>query len=352
MRAIETVDAALREDGDPLRIMATRDDGPSGVVAAPRGRRQARAFLALYQPVLVLWIGGRLDHNVLAECQKHGVQCVVLNGSAAMFSERRLGWVPYRSRVSMKLLRQVFTLDAAATEAALRAGVDASRIVEAGRMTEIAQILNHSEDDRTDIAQAIATRPTWLAVNAEPADLDCLISAQKEAMRRSHSLLLIVAPKVVADIDMLKDGFAKAGMRVAVRDTQYLPKPDTEVFIADNAEELGLWHRVSPISFLCGTFDDRANADPFAAAALGSAVVHGPNGGEWQAHLQRLVDAGASVPVAQQAQLAPALVGLLSADRTAQVVHKGWEVTTRGAMVMEQVLELVRGTLEPDGAQT
>jgi len=50
--------------------------------------------------------------------------------------------------------------------------------------------------------------------------------------------------------------------------------------------------------------------------------------------------------VAAQEDLGKTINSLLSADKAASLAHAGWDVTTRGAMVLETLVRIVRETLE------
>jgi len=69
-------------------------------------------------------------------------------------------------------------------------------------------------------------------------------------------------------------------------------------------------------------------------------------GGVWKDQMQVLNEAGATAKVARPEMLGKTITSLLSADRTAIMAHAGWDVTTRGATVLETLVQIVRETLE------
>ena len=346
MRAIAALDAQLREDGDPFTIMPTLVNGPAGVVAPPVGRRQVQTFLGLYEPALALWVGGKIDSTTLQICERANIGSIALNSGADMFENLPRTWLPARRRALFTTIRNVLAIDEAAKRAAIRAGAKPSRIEVTGTLSETARILPYDEDDRADFAASLGARPVWLAAAVTPEGAPCVLQAHKEASRRAHRLLLVISPNATDDIAAINQLFLANGFRTALRSETLVPSDETQVYIADTVDELGLWHRVSSISYIDGTFDEGARTDPFAAAALGSVVVHGPDGGNWHDQLQILDSAGASMKVAAQEDLGKTINSLLSADKAASLAHAGWDVTTRGAMVLETLVRIVRETLE------
>jgi len=93
MRAIAALDAQLKEDGDPFTVMPTLADGPDGVVEPPVGRRQLQTFLGLYEPSLLLWVGGSIDTSTLQTCTNAGVASIFVNSAADMFESLPRTWL-------------------------------------------------------------------------------------------------------------------------------------------------------------------------------------------------------------------------------------------------------------------
>jgi 3-deoxy-D-manno-octulosonic-acid transferase len=86
--------------------------------------------------------------------------------------------------------------------------------------------------------------------------------------------------------------------------------------------------------------------DPFEAAALGSAVLYGPQVAPFQRHAGRLNAAGASRLLRSGADLGLAVETLLAADKTAELAHAAWDVTSRGATVTNRIAALIQLRLE------
>jgi 3-deoxy-D-manno-octulosonic-acid transferase len=137
------------------------------------------------------------------------------------------------------------------------------------------------------------------------------------------------------------------GWRVARRSAEEEPDTEVEVYIADAPAEMGLWYRLAPVTFLGGSlYGGGSRRDPFEAAALGSAILHGPQGGPWAPALARLAEARASRPVAGPGDLADGLTDLLSPDRAARLAQGAWAVATAGAEVTDRIVMQIRAVVE------
>jgi len=86
--------------------------------------------------------------------------------------------------------------------------------------------------------------------------------------------------------------------------------------------------------------------DPYAPAALGSAVLYGPNVSRYMGAYSRLAAAGAARIVKDAPTLQAAVIRLTAPDRAAQMAHAAWEVISDGAEATDSLLALVEDTLD------
>ena len=135
--------------------------------------------------------------------------------------------------------------------------------------------------------------------------------------------------------------------QVARRAQDEEPEPETEVYIADNAQEFGLWYRLAPITFMGGSLSGQGCIrDPLEPAALGSAILYGPRPGLFGTTFGRLGAARAARAVGSPTDLAEG--DLLSPDRAARLAQAAWAVTSDGAEVTDKVHALIRNIMDGD----
>jgi 3-deoxy-D-manno-octulosonic-acid transferase len=73
--------------------------------------------------------------------------------------------------------------------------------------------------------------------------------------------------------------------------------PGGAVHLADTFGELGLWYRVAPVTLMGGSFGPVQGHNPWEPAALGSAILHGPNVANFAADYGELNAARAALMV-------------------------------------------------------
>ena len=82
------------------------------------------------------------------------------------------------------------------------------------------------------------------------------------------------------------------------------------------------------------------------AAALGSAILHGPRTGQSGPIFGRLGAARATRAVASATELGEALGDVLSPDRAARLAQAAWAVASEGAEVTDAVLRRIRAIMD------
>jgi 3-deoxy-D-manno-octulosonic-acid transferase len=181
----------------------------------------------------------------------------------------------------------------------------------------------------------------------ENQEVEAVLTAHRRATRVAHRLLLILSPANPEDGPALRDAIGKEEWTVALRSDGGEPDPDVQVFVADVAGEAGLWYRLAPIAFLGGSLvRGGRGGDPCEPAALGSAILTGPDTRRHRRRFQRFLAAGAARTAGSAEALGEAVADLLAPDRAAEMARKAWDITSAGAELTDRVIDLVALSLD------
>lgn len=345
LTAVETLQRKLSEDGDPIHIVATMRIWEPGladrVLPEPQGKVRIRAFIAHWRPIMAVWVSGDLDPILLTEIRAADIPTILVDATADGLDHVAGTWVPGAMRSLLSVFEAVLALDGHAAERLIRAGTPEDAVLITGPMEDCAPTLPCNDAERNEVARAIGTRPVWLAAAMRLDECVDLCAAQQFASRRAHRLLLIVVPTDKGEAQAIVTRMRLLGQNVALRSIEPEPSEVTQVYVIDTEEELGLWYRISPITYLGGTLHGGGCRDPFEATALGSAVLYGPHIAPFQRHATRLNAAGASRLIRAASDLGPTVETLLSADKTAEIAHAAWDVTSRGASVTNRIAAFI-----------
>ena len=292
--------------------------------------RAVDAFLSIWKPNAAVWIGGPIWPVLAAKARQAGVPMILANATADQATSHR--GIPARDLLG--LFDTIVACEARGGTALERAS--RRRVAVGGPLQRSSPALDHDEGEYRHLSEALQTRPVWYAAAATEPELDALYDAHAVGQGASHRLLLILQP---AELDAAWPGLSQYGVR---RSTHGVPPLGAAVLVADLPGEEGLWFRLASVSFVGGTLGGPGSmVDPFAPAALGSAILHGPTVRPYEAHFRALGDAGATRQVDDAVALGHAVADLLAPDRAAILASKAWAVISDGAEATDHVVEEV-----------
>ncbi|MDF1856055.1 glycosyltransferase N-terminal domain-containing protein [Pseudooceanicola sp.] len=345
--------------GDAQFLLTIGGEGPPPEVKAPNiivaelppeNIAAAEMFLAHWHPDLVLWSTGHLRPALLVSAARMGQVLWLIGVDETALEEGRWRWLPDMSRGVVGVFARAFANSANAARRLQRLGLPAARVEVTGPLQTAAAALPCDEEERARLAAEIAGRSVWLAARVHLAEVDTILAAHRRVSRSTHRLLLILVPAEQADNDAIAQRVLAEGWRVAQVAAGEVPGEGSQILLADSAEEMGMWFRLSPIAFMGSSLlPDLAGCDPWAPAALGAAILSGPNTGVYQPDYTRLAEAGAARIVQDADTLANAVSRLTAPDQAAAMAHAAWTLATDGAEATDILLEQIDARLDEIG---
>jgi 3-deoxy-D-manno-octulosonic-acid transferase len=307
------------------------------------------AFLDHWQPELIAFSDGELRPALVIEAHRRKLPLIMLDGRAPYMMRGREGWYPGLMRSALSSFDTIFAQDEEAARAFRKAGGGLSAVAAIGRLEEESAALTCVETERESLARLLLTRPIWFAACLPEAEEDAVIAAHRVAMGLAHRSLLIVSPETSDRTAALTDKMTALGISVAVRANEDEPDPEVEVYLVEGTSELGLWYRLAPITFLGGSlFGTGSLRSPMEAAALGSAILHGPRTQTFAQAFARLAPLRATRPVTSATDLCHAVADILAPDKAALLAQSAWIVASDGAEVTERVIDRIRKLTDGD----
>ena len=316
-------------DLDQLRLLDCPRIEATGLPAD--NGASVRSFLDDSAPSVVVWFGGPRP-TLMNTVAKREIPAILVNTRLDQLRPRGLLVRNRILRQPLSAFARILGVDGATSSWLQKMGIPASRIRVTGPLQEDADPPEHDPNELTVMAEAVGSRPAWFADAVVPGEIAQLVAAHKSASRRSHRLLMIITPRDIADGPDFVRRLSRAGLRTALRSADEPPQEDIQALVADMPGEAGLWYRIAPVSFMGGTLSGPDGPPPFPAAAVGSAVLHGPFTQPWQTQYRRLSQAGALRKVRSGSELGVALGELIGPERPATMAHAGWEEVTRSSM--------------------
>jgi 3-deoxy-D-manno-octulosonic-acid transferase len=311
----------------------------------------SRDFLDHWQPDICLWAGASLMPNLISETAEHGIPMILIDASQNDFSARKHKWFPDLTRASLGLFDAIMVNDQAASNALRRIGVP-------GRMISITEPLRNGpsplpffEDDLSVTSQQLSGRPLWLAAYVQADEFEQILAAHRIAQRLFHRLLLVLTVADPELLDLLERYLQGAGMRFSRWALGDDIDDNTQVLISDGVDDLGLWFRMAPLTFMGSSLRvGSTGRNPLEAVALGSAILFGPHVQGHRDTYSRLASVGAGRSIGDAEGLGTAVTRLVAPDHAAAMALAGWQVVTEGAALSDRLVEMVQERLDMRGA--
>lgn len=316
---------------------------------APRERAsEIRDFLAAEAPAVLLDIGPSFAPAMIYGAREAGLRVLGLacrrwpGGSGA----RRL-----LNRPALRLYDGLYASDTGVAQSLNAAGAAPGQVVTIGPLEDTVPPPPVDPQIYQRAAAALGVRPVWMAAPLAPEEAEAVLSAHRQASGLSHRLLLVIVPDSTEDGDAIEAMALSEGFTVTRRRAGLMPGDETQILISDAGDELGLWYRLAPITFVGRSLGPPGGDErPDAPAALGSAILYGPEVGARKDDFDRLASLGAARLVHSGKALGAAVSSLLAPDKTAAMAHAAWIEISRGAEGTDRMVDALMEALDQPGA--
>ena len=347
----------LRAQRPGVHVLATVDRDRSGAPVPPGCDHvlslasdhpaAARPFLDHWRPDVCIWAGGGLMPNLLTAASDRGLPMVLLDIGAEEVANRRHRWLPDLARATLDCFDTIMARDEAAAALIRRIGVAADKVSATARLRPGVSPPPCREAELAAASRDLGTRPIWLAAGVQIPEFEIVLAAHRAALRLVHRLLLVVSPADPEQADRLKGDISATGLRSGDWQSGDPVGEETQVIVSSDPADLGLWYRIAPLCLVGTTFaKGTGGRSPFEAAALGAAILHGPEPQGFQSAFASLAEAGAARKVGNADLLGRAVIDLVAPDRSARMALAGWRVATEGAELTDRLIDLVQDMLD------
>jgi 3-deoxy-D-manno-octulosonic-acid transferase len=295
-------------------------------------------FLTYWRPDLALWIESELWPNLILATHKRGIPMVLLNGRVSLRSYRRWRNWPGLSTPLMGAFSLCLTQDEDQAERFRSLG--ARQVATVGDLKAAAPALPFDRTELLRLRGWIGSRPFWLAASTHAGEEEAAARVHRHLSAKHPGLLTIIVPRHSVRGDGIAAMLTRQGLRISRRARREPISGDTQIYLADTMGELGLFYRLAGIAFIGGSLAAKGGHNPFEAARLDCAVLHGPDMSNCAGMAAALAAGGAAETVTGAEALAQAVSGLLTdrrlrADRAA----RGARVAAAGLGTLDSVLE-------------
>jgi 3-deoxy-D-manno-octulosonic-acid transferase len=295
-------------------------------------------FLDHWRPDLALWVESELWPNLVFAANARRIPMVLVNGRLSARSYRR--WRSWPRLIGPVLSAFELCLAQDQHQAERFRSLGARHVAAVGDLKAAAPALPFDLASLSRLRDSIGFRPVWLAASTHAGEEEIAAQVHYDLVAKHLGLLTIIVPRHPGRGDAIGEMLTGQGLRVARRTRGDPVTRDTQVYLADTMGELGLFYRLAGIAFVGGSLVARGGHNPFEAARLDCAVLHGSDMSNCAAMAAALAVAGGAETVNGAAALAQAVSALLADQRLrAERAAAAARVAESGLGILEAVLE-------------
>jgi 3-deoxy-D-manno-octulosonic-acid transferase len=299
--------------------------------------RSVARFLDHWRPDLALWVESELWPNLVLSTAERAIPMVLLNGRLSARSYRRWRWCPGLIRPMLAAFRLCFAQDEEQARRFTRLG--AKELALSGDLKAAAPALPADHEELERLRREIGARPNWLAASTHAGEEEIAAAVHRLVASRHRGLLTIIAPRHPARGEGIVAMLRARGLATARRSAREPIAAETAVYLVDTLGELGLFYRLARIAFIGGSLFGGGGHNPFEAARLGCAVLHGPDMSNCAPMAAALGAAGAAETVGDAGALAGVVSALLAdPERRMQRAAAGARAVAAASGVLDTVL--------------
>ena len=270
-------------------------------------------FLDHWQPGLAVFVESEIWPNLLLEAKRRGVKLGLV--SARITEKTVEGWArfPASARALTGAFDLVLPQDAVSAQRLEGMGARIDGLV---NLKLSGEPLPHDPAAFSRLSAAIGDRPVIVAASTHEGEEVALVRALD---RLGDRVCLILAPRHPERGPHIAQALQREGYAFAMRSRGEVIGPDTDIYLADTLNEMGLFLRLADVVVMGGSFAPALGLppvgghNPLEPARLGKPTITGPDASNWAPVTSALAEAGGLVLVQAPWDL-PGVIEPLLAD--------------------------------------
>ncbi|WP_439154696.1 3-deoxy-D-manno-octulosonic acid transferase [Yoonia sp.] len=267
-------------------------------------------FLDHFRPDLAVWVEQDIWPGFISDTAARGIPQAVIAArmNATSHASHRKARAVYRDLYRAMAL--VTAQDQTTADHLMQLG--ARDVTVTGSLKPAGPPLACDAAELARLQKALAGRTIWAVAPSHPTDERLALAAHDVLRRADPTALLIIAPRFPDRRDAI------TVTPVRIRSKGEMPGASDPLWLCDTFGDLGLIYRLADTVLIGGTFCAIQGHNPWEAAALGAAILHGPQLANFASDFAGLDAAGGARSVATAQDIADAVQspGALAANAT------------------------------------
>jgi 3-deoxy-D-manno-octulosonic-acid transferase len=299
-------------------------------------------FLNAWKPQLAIFVESELWPATFHALAKRGIPHVLVN---ARMSERSFfRWRRASGLIGSMLSNVTLCLAQTVDDAERFRVLGAPRVRVTGNLKFDTPPPADNPAQLKLFEQTLRGRKSWLASSTHPGEEAIALRVHKALKHHLPDLLTIIVPRHPERGREVAALAESEGLTHTLRSEGHLPKPETDIYIADTIGEMGLHYRVAPVSFIGGSLVRHGGQNPIEPAKLRTAILYGPDVHNFPEIYTALNSSDAAIEV-ESAEILARTVGRLLVNEPER--KKLCDQAERAVQEFEGALKATMDAIEP-----
>lgn len=302
-----------------------------------------RQFLDHWQPDVAVWVESEIWPRMLADTKARGIPMMLINARVSAKTIERWSWVSKTARLLFSKFDTILAQDQSTLTLLEKLELNDVALRMTGSLKQELAPPLQDVDEIDALEQTLRGRSVWVAASTHPGEEDVLLEAHKHL---ATDAVMILVPRHPERGDALAAQARAAGWVVAQRSKGEPLTAETQVYLADTIGEMGLWYRLSKVSFIAGSLEPIGGHNPFEPILLESAVISGSQVGNFADVYARLKNTEGAVFADTSTAIAEAVIALFDEDTRAQQAARALDCLASDASITAQVRDHVLAAIK------
>ncbi|MCA0257951.1 MAG: lipid IV(A) 3-deoxy-D-manno-octulosonic acid transferase [Proteobacteria bacterium] len=270
-----------------------------------------RRFLDHWQPDASITVESEIWPATIAELEARHIAQIRVNARLSDRSFQR--WKRYLSVGEFLFSKLSLVIAQSDVDAERFRDLGAWPVMVSGNLKGDSEPLPVDMDELALYRQQIGRRCTWAAISTFDGEEKAAAMVHR-ALKAHNDQLTIIVPRHPNRGDEIETMLQAGGLKVARRSRGDAIMEDTDILLGDTIGEMGLYLRLTELAFVGRSLTAEGGQNPMEPAAIGCAVLAGPNVENFRDAYQKLVRNGGARFVKDVEVLAKAVHYLLTND--------------------------------------
>lgn len=254
-------------------------------------------FIRHVKPYGALFIETELWANTLACLENADIPSMLINGR---LSQKSFNGYQKIAKVSDSIMENLHLIIAQDSDSAKRfrqlgATSDKIRVANSLKWSSHANPIMLAKAEQLKADWQLKNRTVIVAASTHDGEESLILESFATLLNNfpAKNLLLIVVPRHPERFDTVANLIEKSHLTMVKRSDNLPILPNTQVFLADSMNELGIWYALADITLVCGSFMDIGGHNPIEAAIVGKPIIMGRYTQSCQQIVDKLKSVGA-----------------------------------------------------------